>query len=49
MVKTDFHTHCLPGMDDGASCPEESLSMLELLKTQGIERVALTSHFFIGK
>ena len=46
MVKTDFHTHCLPCIDDGATSPEVSVQMLEMLKKQGIEHVVLSSHFY---
>ncbi len=43
---TDYHTHVLPGIDDGASNTETSLSMLELLGEQGVERVVATPHFY---
>ena len=43
---TDFHTHILPHMDDGAKNTEESLNLLKKLQEQGIERVALTPHFY---
>ena len=42
----DFHSHILPGMDDGSRSSEESLRMLTALKEQGINTVALTSHFY---
>ncbi len=45
-VKTDFHTHILPAMDDGAKDVETSLGMLNALKTQGIDTVLLTPHYF---
>ena len=28
----DFHSHVLPGIDDGSSCEEESLDMLRIAK-----------------
>lgn len=43
---TDFHSHILPEMDDGASDVEESLKLLSMLKASGVERVVLTSHFY---
>lgn len=43
---TDLHTHILPGVDDGAECLEMSLEMLRKLKSVGVERVALTPHFY---
>ena len=42
----DFHTHILPGMDDGAKSPEISAKMLQMLGSQGCEAVALTPHFY---
>ena len=42
----DFHSHILPGMDDGSSCPEESLEMLRSMRQQGVTRVAATPHFY---
>lgn len=42
----DWHSHILPGMDDGSKDAAESLAMLQLLKTQGIETVVATPHFY---
>jgi len=41
----DFHTHILPAIDDGSSCIEESLTMLNELKKQGVDGIAATPHF----
>lgn len=41
----DFHTHILPEFDDGAQSVEESLEMLRMLKSQGVNTVALTPHY----
>ncbi len=41
----DFHSHILPGMDDGAENAEISAGQLTRLKKQGVDRVFLTSHF----
>lgn len=43
----DFHSHILPGMDDGAENEEISSRMLISLKEQGVEYVMLTPHFLI--
>ena len=43
---TDLHTHILPGIDDGAATVEESLAMLELQRSQGVDTVVLTPHFY---
>ena len=42
----DFHTHVLPGIDDGSRSVEESLEMLRAIAAQGIERVVATPHFY---
>lgn len=43
---TDLHTHILPGIDDGAAEVEDSLAMLELQRSQGVDTVVLTPHFY---
>lgn len=45
-MKTDFHCHALPQMDDGAQNINESVAILQMLKNQGISRVALTPHYY---
>lgn len=42
----DLHTHILPGMDDGAKTVEESLQMLRMEHSQGVDTVVLTPHFY---
>lgn len=42
----DFHTHILPGIDDGSATAEESVKMLKLLEKQGVSKVLLTPHFY---
>ncbi len=43
---TDLHTHILPGIDDGARDPDESIALLRQQAEQGVRRVALTPHFY---
>ena len=43
---TDFHTHILPGVDDGSQAVSQSLAMLQMLRQQGVDSVALTPHFY---
>lgn len=43
---TDLHTHILPAVDDGADSIETALHILRKQKECGIERVALTPHFY---
>ncbi len=45
-MKVDFHTHILPGMDDGSASVEDSVRMLQQELQQGIEVVFLTPHFY---
>ena len=42
----DFHSHILPGIDDGADSPETSIKMLELSKSQGVSTIVSTSHYY---
>lgn len=42
----DFHSHILPGMDDGPETLEESLSMLRESFRQGVDLMVSTSHFY---
>ncbi len=42
----DIHAHILPNVDDGSKSMEESLSMLRMLKKQGVDAVALSPHFY---
>ncbi len=45
-MMTDFHTHILPHMDDGARDTQTAIEMLHCLEQQGIRRVVLTPHFY---
>ena len=42
----DFHTHVLPGIDDGSSSLQESIAMLRVEAEQGIHHVVATPHFY---
>ncbi|MBO5797906.1 MAG: capsular polysaccharide biosynthesis protein [Clostridia bacterium] len=46
MATVDFHTHILPGIDDGSGSVEESLALLREEAAQGIQRVVATPHFY---
>jgi len=43
---TDFHSHILPGIDDGSASLEESIGMLRLEWEQGVRHVVATPHFY---
>lgn len=42
----DFHSHILPGADDGSGSIEESIAMLRMEAEQGIRHVVATPHFY---
>ena len=41
---TDWHSHILPGVDDGIRTMDESLSTLEAFEAHGVRKVWLTPH-----
>lgn len=42
----DFHTHILPGVDDGSGSIAESMQMLRVSRAQGVSHVVATPHFY---
>lgn len=42
----DFHSHILPGIDDGSKNVEQSIAMLRAEAKQGIRHVVATPHFY---
>ena len=42
----DFHSHVLPGVDDGSASVEESMALLRVEAEQGITHVVATPHFY---
>ena len=46
MSVIDFHSHVLPRIDDGSHSSEESLGMLQISASQGIDVMEATSHFY---
>lgn len=43
----DFHSHILPGIDDGSRNVKMSLGMIEELSRQGVDTICATSHFYV--
>lgn len=43
-MKLDFHSHILPGIDDGAKDLKESIALAKALRSWGFERVTCTPH-----
>lgn len=42
----DIHAHILPDVDDGAADMDVAISLLEMLKEQGVTDVIATPHFY---
>ena len=45
----DFHSHILPGIDDGSHDVKQSLAMLSELKKQRVDTVIASSHFYVNE
>lgn len=45
----DFHTHILPGIDDGSRNVEMSLRMLAAQREQQVDEIVATPHFYAQK
>lgn len=43
-VKTDIHSHILPGIDDGAQCLEDSLTLVDSMYRHGYRKMIATPH-----
>ncbi len=43
-MKLDFHSHILPGLDDGATDLENSVELATAMKSWGFERITCTPH-----
>lgn len=46
---TDFHSHLLPGLDDGVRTFEQSLELILELKKTGITKIITTPHIYNSK
>lgn len=44
IVKVDMHSHVLPGIDDGAQTPEESIVLIRKMMDLGIQKIIATPH-----
>lgn len=49
MAIIDFHSHMLPGIDDGSPNVETSLKMLHMAREQGVGLQLLTPHYYPWK
>ena len=46
-MKIDFHSHILPGIDDGSRNIEESVELLDMMAEDGVDIVCATPHFYM--
>lgn len=44
----DFHSHILPGVDDGSKNTKQTIEMLEEAKTAGFSAIIVTPHYMEG-
>lgn len=44
ILKVDFHSHLIPGIDDGSKSMEETISMLKRFKALGYKKVITSPH-----
>ncbi|MBQ3073821.1 MAG: capsular polysaccharide biosynthesis protein [Ruminococcus sp.] len=45
----DFHSHILPAVDDGSKNTSESLKLLSMLSSQGVDLVCATPHYLADR
>ncbi|WP_374949544.1 tyrosine-protein phosphatase [Mucilaginibacter sp.] len=46
-IIVDMHSHVLPGIDDGAQTPEESIVLIKKMMELGIKKIIATPHVMI--
>ncbi|PAW91999.1 capsular biosynthesis protein [Mucilaginibacter sp. MD40] len=46
-IGVDMHSHVLPGIDDGAQTPEESIVLIKKMMELGIKKIIATPHIMI--
>ena len=46
-VVVDMHSHVLPGIDDGAQTPEESVFLIKKMMELGIKKIIATPHVMV--
>jgi protein-tyrosine phosphatase len=48
-IFTDYHSHVLPGMDDGAQDLATSTTMMTMYRNQHVKRLVATPHYYAHK
>ncbi|MBK0377896.1 tyrosine-protein phosphatase [Mucilaginibacter segetis] len=46
-IGTDMHSHVLPGIDDGAQTPEDSIVLIKKMMELGISKIIATPHVMV--
>jgi tyrosine-protein phosphatase YwqE len=46
-IMVDMHSHVLPGIDDGAQTPQESIVLIKKMMELGIKKIIATPHVMI--
>lgn len=46
---TDFHSHILPGIDDGAQNLDTAVKMLDMEADSGVHTIVATPHFYLSQ
>jgi len=46
-IVVDMHSHVLPGIDDGAQNPEESIVLIKKMMELGIKKIIATPHIMV--
>jgi protein-tyrosine phosphatase len=46
-IMVDMHSHVLPGIDDGAQTPEESIVLIKKMMELGIKKIIATPHVML--
>lgn len=49
MAVIDFHSHILPGIDDGSKSADMSAEMLHMAGSQGVDVMIATPHFYASR
>lgn len=46
-IQVDMHSHVLPGIDDGARTPDESIALIRKMMELGIKKIIATPHIMV--
>lgn len=45
----DYHCHILPQIDDGSKSVDMSMEIIRIMKSQGVQKIVATPHFYAHK